>query len=148
MRNFLIAATTLAFAAFAVQANTNNFQNIIGDAAKIQMEAQSISTQLKAKSPDFESVKTKSGELNKAIQSLRSDLAAFESQNPNLTEQQKKDWELVKTKAELLLVFSDTKNSLLESGDPQKNRSMIRAYSDGIAKRAVMLQQTAKRLDR
>jgi len=148
MRNFLVATTTLAFAAFAAQANTNTFQNIIGDAAKIQLEAQSISAQLKAKSPDFEMVKSKSGELNKAIQSLRSDLAAFESQNPSLTTQQQKDWELVKTKAELLLVFSDTKNSLLENGNPQKNRSMIRAYSDGIAKRAVLLQETAKKLDR
>ncbi len=148
MRNFLIATTTLAFAAFAAQANSNTFQNIIGDAAKIQLEAQSISSQLKAKNPDFEMVKNKSGELNKAIQALRSDLAAFESQHANLSGQQKKDWELVKTKAELLLIFSDSKNSLLENGNPQKNRSMIRAYSDGIAKRAVLLQQTAKKLDR
>lgn len=148
MRTIFTAITTLAFAAVAVQADPGKFKSIIGDAANIQQEAQSISSQLKMKNPDFELVKTKSGELKQKIQTLRDDLAAYESQNPNLAGQMQKDWELVKTKAELLLVFSDTKDSLLNSGDPQKNRSMLRAYSDGIAKRAAMLQQTAKRLDR
>lgn len=148
MRNFLIAITTLAFVAVAAQADTRTFGAIIGDAAKIQREAESISSQLKLKKPDFEMVKTRSGELNREIQALKNDLEAFESTNPNLNAQQKKDWELVKTKAQLLLVFSDTKNSLMANGDLQKNRSMLRAYSDGIAKRAVLLQQTAKKLDR
>ena len=140
--------TAFAFAATAAQADTKTFGSIIGDAAKIQRDAEAISSQLKLKSPDYDLVKTKSADLSKDIQELRDDLAAFESSHPNLTGQQKKDWEMVKTKAELLLIFSDTKNSLLNSGDLQKNRAMLRAYSDGIAKRAAMLQQTAKKLDR
>jgi hypothetical protein len=148
MRAILTAITSLAFAATAATADTNTFQAIIGDAAKIQRDAEAISSQLKVKTPDFEMVKSKSGELNKDIKELREDLEKFESSSPNLSAEQKKHWDLVKTKAELLLVFSDQKNSLLSSGDPQKNRSMLRAYSDGIARRAQMLQQTAMKLGR
>ncbi len=149
MKTILSAIATFALAATTVTADTNTFQGIISDAAKIQQDAEAISGHLKAKNPDVELVKAKSGDLNKDIQTLREDLAAFEAKSPNLTAQQKKDWELVKTKAELLLIFSNKKNGLLqENGDMQKSRSILRAYSDGIAKRATLLQQTARKLDR
>jgi hypothetical protein len=148
MKTILSALATFALAATTVTADTNNFQGIISDAAKIQQDAEAISGHLKVKNPDVELVKSKSGDLNKDIQSLRDDLAAFEANSPDLTAQQKKDWELVKTKAELLLIFSNKKNGLLENGDMQKNRSTLRAYSDAIAKRAMLLQQTARKLDR
>lgn len=148
MRTMLTAISTLAFAAIAVSADTNTYQSIISDAARIQQDAQAISAQLKGKSPDFEMVKTKSTDLNKDIQELRSDLDKFEATNPNLTPDQKKEWELVKTKAQLLLVFSDAKSDLLNSGDPQKNKNLLKAYSDGIVNRAAMLQETAKKLAR
>jgi len=148
MKTTLNTLAVLAFAATAAMADTNTYQSIIGDAAKIQRDAEAISGHLKSKALDADAVKTKSTDLNKDIQSLRADLAAFEATNPSLTAEQKKHWELVKTKAELLLIFSDAKGKLLDSSDVQKNRSMLRAFSDGIAKRAQMLQQTAKKLDR
>ena len=148
MKTLLGTITVLTFAATAAMADTATYQNIIGDAAKIQRDAEAISGHLKAKSPDVDTVKAKSGDLNKDIQSLRDGLAAFEATNPNLTGQQKKDWDMVKTKAELLLIFSDSKNGALNSGDLKKNRSLVRAYSDGIAKRAALLQQTVQKLSR
>ena len=148
MKTLLSAIATLALAATSAMADPTTYQNIIGDATKIQRDAEAISGHLKTKNPDAETVKAKSGDLNKDIQTLRDDLAAFEATNPSMTEQQKKDWGLVKTKAELLLIFSDSKNDALNSGDLKKNRSVIRAYSDGIAKRASMLQETVKKLNR
>jgi hypothetical protein len=148
MKTLVSTITGLALAAFVAQADSNTFQSIIGDAARIQTDSKAISAQLKGKAPDFELVKTKSAELSKDIKDLQRDLESFEATHPNLTAEQKKNWELVKTKAQLLLIFSDTKSSLLASGDPQKNKSMLRAYSDGIAERALMLQETAKKLDR
>ena len=148
MKTLLSAMATLALAATSAMADATTYQNIIGDATKIQRDAEAISGHLKAKNPDVETVKAKSGDLNKDIQSLRSDLVAFEATNPNMTGQQKKDWDLVKTKAELLLIFSDSKNDAMNSGDLKKNRGVIRAYSDGIAKRAAMLQATVKKLSR
>ena len=148
MKTLFSTIATLALAATAAMADTNTYQSIIGDAAKIQRDAEAISSQLKIKNPDVESVKSKSGELNKDIQSLRDDLAAFEATNPSMTEQQKQNWTLVKTKAELLLIFSDSKNNLMNAGNMQKDRSILKAYSDGIAKRAVLLQETARKLDR
>ena len=148
MRTMLTALTTFAFAATAALADTNTYQSIIGDAARIQQDAQAISAQLKGKSPDFATVKTRSADLNKDIQELRSDLDKFEATQPNLTADQKKEWELVKTKAQLLLVFSDAKSDLLNFGDPQQNKNLLKAYADGIVKRAAMLQETAKQLAR
>lgn len=148
MRAILTAITGLAFAAFAAQADSKTFQGIIEDASRIHTDARAISAALKDKAPDYEMVKTKSTDLGKDIQALQRDLDTFESSHPNLSAEQKKNWELVKTKAQLLLVFSDTKNNLLASGEPKKNRSLLRAYSDGIAKRALMLQDTARKLDR
>ena len=148
MKTLLSTIATLALAATAAMADTNTYQSIIGDAAKILRDAEALSGQLKIKNPDVENVKSKSGDLNKDIQSLRGDLAAFEATNPSMTDQQKKDWQLVKTKAELLLIFSDAKNNLLTAGNIQKDRSMLKSYSDGIAKRAQLLQQTARKLDR
>lgn len=148
MKTLLGTIASLALFATAAMADTTTYQNIIGDATKIQRDAEAISGHLKARNPDVETVKAKSGDLNKDIQSLRDDLTAFEATNPNMTEQQKKDWGLVKTKAELLLIFSDSKNDAMNSGDLKKNRTLIRAYSDGIAKRASMLQETVKKLNR
>lgn len=148
MNTILSAITAMTFAATTVVADTNIIQNISGNAAKIQRDATAISGQLKAKNPDFEAVKAKSNDLNKDIQSLREEVASFEASGLSLSDQQKKNWELVKTKAELLLIFSDKKNSLLNEGDFKKNRSLLRAYSDGIAKRAEMLQETTKKLNR
>lgn len=54
----------------------------------------------------------------------------------------------MQAKAELLLLFSNQKNSLLSEGDVKQNRPMLRTYSNGIAKPAEMFQRTAKRLDR
>jgi hypothetical protein len=61
--------------------------------------------------------------------------------------QQKADWDLVKTKVELLNIFHTRKADLFNS-DLDKNRNLVRALADGIAKRARMLQQTASKLDR
>lgn len=148
MKSLLTAITGIAFVAFAAQANSNTFASIIGDAARIESDAQAISAQLKAKAPDYETVKTKSAALSNDIKDLQRDLESFEASHPGMTAEQKKDWEMVKTKVQLLLIFSDTKSSLLAGGDLQKNRGLLRAYSDGIAKRALLLQQTAKKLNR
>lgn len=138
----------LLLAAFPLAADTQVFKGIIGDAAVIQRDAEEISKHLKSKSADYSEVKTKIETLGKDIAALRKDVQEFDAAHPGLSEQQKKDWELVKTKSELLLIFYDQKAKLVESGDIKKNRSMLRAHANGIAKRAAMLQQTASRLDR
>ncbi len=148
MKTILNVCACLTLAASAALADSKVFRDIVGDAAKIQQDATAINSQLRAKSPDFDAVRSRVEALNTDIESLRKDVEAIEANLSNLTEAQKKDWELLKTKVQLLMIFADQKKELLNSGDVRKHRTMLRAHAQGIAKRAEMLQQTASRLNR
>jgi hypothetical protein len=56
------------------------------------------------------------------------------------------DWALVKEKVQLLAIFHQAKTELMANGDLRKQRTLLRAHADGMAKRAQMLQKTASRL--
>jgi len=147
MKSFLTLTLCLALSAITAMADSQAFRTIIGDAANIERDAAALSRDLKVKAFDVGRVKSDAEALGKDIASLRSDVEALEGNLSSLSPQQQKDWDLIKTKVQLLTVFYDRKAELLES-DPGKNRSMIRAHADGIAKRAKMLQETANRLDK
>jgi hypothetical protein len=147
MKSILTLTLCLAMSAATALADSQAFRAIIGDAANIERDAAALSRDLKVKAFDVSRVKSDVEALGKDIASLRSDVEALEGNLSSLSPQQQKDWDLIKTKVQLLMVFYDRKADLLQS-DPGKNRSMIRAHADGIAKRAKMLQETANRLDR
>jgi hypothetical protein len=141
----LIAAAALAMPAMA---SSQDFRAIIGDAANIQRDAEKLSRDLKQKSLDEAQVKQDIAALNTDVAKLKQDVMDMDSKIGEMSPAQKKEWELVKTKAELLTIFAARKATLMESGELRKNRSMLRAHADGIAKRAAMLQQTVNRLDK
>lgn len=140
----------LAFAAMALpaMAGSQDFRAIIGDAANIQRDAEKLSRDLKEKAVDEALVKKDIQALNADVAKLKQDVMEMDGKLGQLTDAQKKEWELVKTKAELLTIFAGRKATLMESGEFRKNRSMLRAHADGVAKRAAMLQQTVNRLDK
>lgn len=138
-----IAAAALALPAMA---SPQDFRAIIGDAANIQRDAEKLSRDLKQKSLDQTQVKQDITSLNADVTKLKQDVTELDGKLGEMSAAQKKEWELVKTKAELLTIFAARKAALMESGEFQKNRSMLRAHADGIAKRAAMLQQTVNRL--
>jgi len=148
----LLTLLTFASLALPAMANTNPslpaaaFRSIVGDAANIQKDAEALSQDLKAKSLDENKIKTDIASLGDDISKLRKDVEQVEAHAAQLTPQQQKDWELIKTKVQLLTIFHDRKTELMNSGDLKKNRAMLRAHAEGIAKRAQMLQQTASRL--
>lgn len=147
MKLSLTLIPAVLFLSTSLYADSKVFRGLVGDAANIERDARDLSSALKSKTTSKEVLKAKSESLGSDILKLKNDVEAFEASNPNLTPRQKQDWELVKTKAQLLLVFYERKAEMLASGDWLKKRSMIRAYADGIAKRADMLQTTANRLD-
>lgn len=140
----------IAFAAMALpaMAGSQDFRAIIGDAANIQRDAEKLSRDLKQKEVDEALVKKDIEALNADVAKLKQDVMEMDGKLGQLTDAQKKEWELVKTKAELLTIFAGRKATLMESGEFRKNRSMLRAHADGVAKRAAMLQQTVNRLDK
>lgn len=139
----LSAATTALFttALFA----GNHFEMIAGHASKVQRESAQVSQSLKSKKAD-------ASEISKSLESMGAEIAKLQelvdqikAQNPSFTERDRKDFELLQTKVQLLAIFHDRKKELV-SGDFAKQRSLIRAHAEGIAKRAALLEQTASRL--
>lgn len=147
MRHLLSTALGIAILAAPVMMAQSKFRSIIGDAANIEKDATALSLDMKAKNFDITKAKADAESLGKDIAKLRKDVEEIDAGMANLTGQQKADWELVKTKVQLLTIFHDRKSELM-SGDLSKNKGLIRAHADGIAKRARLLQQTANRLDR
>lgn len=137
-----LAATSVAFA------QTKTFRDIIGDAANIQMDAEALADKLKTKVVDEAALKAEVSALAKHVDQLRADVERMDAEMVNLSPSQKKDWELAKTKAQLVQIFTDTKSTQLEAADVNKNRSLLRAHANGIASRAAMLQRTLNRLER
>lgn len=146
MKTFLATIACMSFAATAAMADTHFFHGIVSDAAKIERDASAIRDMLKAKNFNVDEVRKNADTLGASIATLREDVEKFESTNPEMTEAQKRDWELLKTKAQLLTIYHGQKSELLSSEDVVKKRSLLRAHAKGIAERAALLQKTASRL--
>ena len=147
MKTITTILTGLAFTAASAMADTKVFQGIVGDAANIQHNAELISKDLKPKTFDSGKVKTDIEALGKDIASLKKDVEAFDASTGSLSGKQKQNWELVKTKIQLITMVYDQKADLM-SRDIAKNRGVIRDLAVSIGKRAQMLQKTARELDR
>ena len=148
MKNLFLTLILSALTTTVAMADTKAFRDIIGDAANIQLDAESLRDTLKSSSFDEATVRSQVEALAKHVEALRIDVETLDANLQNLTEAQRKDWELAKTKMQLLTVFSDAKKAHLESGDLKKNRTMLRAHAEGLAHRAALLQRTVNKLDR
>lgn len=141
----LILSGLLATSGFA-----NNMPGALGEitnhARSLRAEAQTMSQQLKNKQVDKQLLEQKLATVEESVAKLRELVASVEASNPELTPSQKQNWELVKTKVELLNIFTGHKKDLVGNDDIQKKRSLLRAHADGIAKRAAMLEQTAAKI--
>ncbi len=141
----LILSGLLATSGFA-----NNMPGALGEIANharsLRTEAQTMSQQLKNKQVDKQLLEQKLATVEENVAKLRELIASVEASNPELTPSQKQSWELVKTKVELLNIFTNHKKDLVGKEDIQKKRSLLRAHAEGIAKRAAMLEQTAAKI--
>lgn len=118
-------------------------QQLADEAKKVEQEATAISQTLRPRQFDVEQVKGMLTKLEDHVGSVERMVAGLAAHEGQMTAQQKSKYEAVKMKSDLLGVFTKNKKDLLLGSEPEKNRSMIRAKADGIAKRAGMLQQSA-----
>lgn len=144
--NTLILSGLLATSGFAYNNMPGALGEITNHARSLQKEAQTMSQQLKNKQVDKQLLEQKLATVEENINKLRELVASVEASNPELTPTQKQNWELVKTKVELLNIFANYKKDLVTKDDLQKKRSILRAHANGIAKRAAMLEQTASKI--
>ena len=121
---------------------------LIVEAKKVQLEAQDISKELRVKQFDLNKVKEMMTNLTGHVEAVNKMVVELQPMEPSMTEDQKAKFNLVKTKAELLTIFAANKKDMLLGDRPEKNRSLLRAKADGIAKRSELLQQSAMALRR
>lgn len=146
MKKLTIALFTLGLA--VASANTENpISNIKSHAERVRIENEQLSAMLKQKQPDLKAIQEKLTVTRENLDKIGSLVSEFESSNPKLSERDRADWELIKTKVQLLNIFHGRKAELATEDGLRKNRGLLRAHAQGVAKRAAMLQQTAGRLE-
>lgn len=145
MKTWIQVTAGLALCAASAWADTAAFRSVAETAGKIEQDALAISKGLRAKQRDLPQIKTNIDALGVDITALRQNVDRIDATLDSLTEPQKKNWDLVKLKVQLLMIFQERKESL-STLDLDKNRTMVRHLAEGIATRAKMLQQTAQKL--
>lgn len=149
MRTFF--ATTLsclALAALPAAALEKEFvDQIVLSAQNIERDATEVSRALKTKAVDKSGVTAKIDAMSGDLDKLKQLVSQFEATNPQLSERDKADWEMLKAKVQLLEIFHERKKTLAAE-DLGKHRGTIRAHANGVALRAQKLQQTASKLRR
>lgn len=156
-RTLTNATTSLALLAVAglhpgvsAAATTSDFDHhvleLVGEAKKVQLEAEQIAETLKPKRPDFDRVNSMMDSLVRHVGSVKSMVGVIEGKAGSFDADQKKHLDLMKTKADLLEVFAANKQNILAGDDAGKKRDLLRAKANGIALRAEMLQRTALKI--
>ena len=145
MKTVTTILTSLALTSGLAMADTKVFEGIISNAASIQRSADAISKDLKPKSADQNKLKADMEEMGKTIATLKHEVESFDVES--LSGKQKTNWEMVKTKVQLIAMFHEQKTGMMEQ-DFDKNREAIRYHAVGIAKRAEILQKSVRMLDR
>jgi ABC-type transporter Mla subunit MlaD len=148
-KSLLLSIAALAITVAPASANLKphaaaQLDQIVAAAKTIQTDAQDVSTLLRAKTPNFDRVSEKmqvmgehSTELNRLIEQL-------EAANTEATPAQRAEFDRMKELAQLVNIFVANKSDLLSA--PRRERNVLRAKADGIAKRAGLLQQSAQRV--
>lgn len=149
MRTFLTTTLScLALAALPAAALEKEFvDQIVLSAQNIERDATEVGRALKTKAVDKSDVTAKIDAMSGDVNKLKQLVSQFEATNPQLSERDKTDWEMLKAKVQLLEIFHERKKTLAAE-DLGKHRGTIRAHANGVALRAQKLQQTASKLRR
>jgi hypothetical protein len=123
-------------------------EQLHAEADKVRLEAMAISKELRPKEFSLERVKGMMDNLVGHVEGVGRITAELGQFEPQMTAEQKTKYAAIKTKSQLLTVFADNKKDILLGADAAKNRTLLRAKADGIAKRAEMLQASAAVLRR
>lgn len=144
----LKTAGCLALASMSALALDAGFVNDLQRTAqKIERDATVVQQALKSKNHDAADVKGKIEAMTADVAALHELTKSFEAGNPQLSGRDQADWARLREKVQVLGIFHENKRRLA-SDDLAKNRTLIRAYAEGVAQRAKKLQATAAGLQR
>jgi TolA-binding protein len=148
MRPILGTAGLLAFAAISAAALDLPFVNQLRSTAqKLERDAAEVHRALKSKRHDADDIKARIDAMSSDVESLQKLVKDFEGTNPQFSSREQADWAALREKVRVLGIFHENKRRLAAE-DLAKNRSLIRAFADGVALRAKKLQVSAAQLQR
>lgn len=135
----LLAAAPLA--AFGAD-TTTTLEQIVTDAGRVRSEAQEMRQLLRAKAPDFALVQQRLTTLDSHATALKRSLDAFEASGEAMTPMQRAAFDRARAATDTLHVLLSHKTTMLaDTAVAMRNRGLLRAQADGIARRADMVQQ-------
>jgi len=148
MKPLMLLASCVALAVSPAAALDKEIAAQLLESAKnIERDAGLVSTALKSKAMDAGDVRSKIDAMGGDVTRLQELVSSYEAGHPQMSGRDAAEWRMVKEKVQLLEIFHGQKQKLA-SGDLAKNRTLLRAHAEGVAKRAVKLQETVARLQR
>lgn len=148
MKPLMLMAGCLALAVSPAAALDQEFAAQLLESAKnIERDAGQVSTALKSKALNADDVRSKVDAMSGDVTKLQELVTRFEEGHPQMSQRDAAEWKQVKEKVQLLEIFHGQKQKLA-AGDLSKNRTLLRAHADGVARRALKLQQTVTRLQK
>jgi hypothetical protein len=147
MKHILSSALCVIALATSAFADTR-LADINTHAGQIKKGSEQINLLLKAKQPDAQALRAGMNAIGGDIENLHRLVVELTEANPQFIQRGDKDWDLLKTKVQLLAIFHNAKDELIKADDMRKNRSLLQAHAKGLGTRASMLQETAQRMQR
>ena len=138
----LIAMLSAAPAAAAATDTRATVDQIVSDAQKVRAEALDIKQLLRASQPDLEQVQQRLATLSVHADALKQAMDGFDVAGANLTAAQRAAFDRARAATDTLRVLLANKTTMMADAEAaRKNRGLLRAKADGIAKRADIVEQ-------
>jgi hypothetical protein len=139
----------LAFTLTGLSARADsNLEALRNHAGQVYMESMSIKQMLKQKSPDLELIRQKVETTKEDVAKIQHLVSEVENSSSSILKSDPATWEEIKLRASVLAVIHDHKAALTSEEGLRKQRSILRAHVDGVAIRAVKLQELLNRMER
>lgn len=136
---FVLATLTLAS---AVSASASSVDQITTQAREVRAEARTIKALLQLKQPDFSVIRQRLDGLDAQGKALGETLAALDADGASLTPAQRAAVQQSKLAVDAMKVILANKSTLLaDEAQALKNRSLLRAKAEAVAKRAEMIDR-------
>lgn len=140
---FVLATLTLAS---AVSASASSVDQITTQAREVRAEARTIKALLQLKQPDFSVIRQRLDGLDAQGKALGEMLAALDADGASLTPAQRAAVQQSKLAVDAMKVILANKSTLLaDEAQALKNRSLLRAKAEAVAKRAEMIDRNVSK---
>ena len=144
----IATAALIAAAPAAAAARTSPaVDQIVADAQKVREEAQEVKLLLKHRAADAAALQQRLGVIETHAKALKAAIAEVRTSQTSLTSKQLEALERAHGAAETLLVMLTNKAAIVaDAARFEKERGLLRAKADGIARRAQLVEQQMERL--